>query len=126
VSWYPAIKHIHLTAVALTLILFCVRGAWMLLDSPMLRRTWVRVVPHIVDTVLLASAIALAVMLRQYPFVHGWLTAKVLALVAYIALGTVALKRGRSKGVRLAAFVAALVVFAYIVRTALRHDPWPF
>jgi len=120
------IKHIHLTAVTLSLALFCARGIWMLLDSAWLQRRWVQVVPHVVDTVLLASAVTLSVLLQQYPFVHGWLTAKVLALLAYIGLGTVALKRGRSKPVRAAAFVAALLVFAYIVRTALRHNPWPF
>lgn len=120
---YAAIKHIHFTCVVLSLLGFIVRGLWMLGGSNMLQERWVRVVPHVVDTLLLASAIALAVMIGQYPFVHGWLTAKVLGLVAYIGLGTVALKRGRTRRIRLTAWLAALAVFGYIVSVALTHDP---
>jgi uncharacterized membrane protein SirB2 len=123
---YAVIKHIHFTCVVLSLLGFVVRGLWMLGDSDMLRKRWVRIVPHVVDTLLLASALTLAVMIGQYPFVHGWLTAKVLGLVAYIGLGTVALKRGRTRRVRLTAWLAALAVFGYIVSVALSHDPRGF
>lgn len=122
-AWYPLLLHVHLTTVALTLGLFLLRGWWMLRDSPRLSDRWVRVVPHVVDTLLLASAIGLMLIVRQYPFVQGWLTAKVLALTLYIVLGTIALKRGRTKGVRTAAFAAALAVFGYIVATAVTRDP---
>lgn len=123
---YAAIKHIHFTCVVLSLLGFVVRGLWMLGGSSMLQERWVRVVPHVVDTLLLASALTLAVMIGQYPFVHGWLTAKVLGLVAYIGLGTVALKRGRTRRIRLTAWLAALAVFGYIVSVALSHDPRGF
>ncbi len=96
----------------------------MLVDSPRLERPWVRIVPHVNDTLLLVSAVTMAALIQQYPFVDGWLTAKILALLAYIGLGTVALKRGRTKTVRIAAWIAALVVFGYIVSVALNHDPW--
>jgi uncharacterized membrane protein SirB2 len=76
--------------------------------------------------VLLASAVALAVMTRQYPFVSAWLNAKVIALVLYIGLGTVALKRGRSKRTRVAAWIAAQLVLLYIVSVALTRDPMPY
>jgi uncharacterized membrane protein SirB2 len=122
-AWYPLLKQVHLITVALTLSLFLLRGWWMLRDSPRLQDAWVRVVPHVVDTLLLASAVGLMLILRQYPFAHDWLTAKVLALLAYIALGTIALKRGPTKTVRTAAFAAALAVFAYIVTTALTRNP---
>jgi uncharacterized membrane protein SirB2 len=79
----------------------------------------VKIVPHVIDTVLLASAIALTVMIRQYPFVAPWLTAKVIGLVAYIGLGMIALKRGRSKPVRITTWIAAQLVFFYIVAAAL-------
>ncbi len=119
-------KHVHLTAVAVTLLLFLLRGGWMLAGSTMLQRRWVRVLPHVVDTVLLLSALWLAVAVWRYPMVaHGWITAKLMALVAYIVLGTVALKRGRTKGQRIAAFIAALLVFAYIAQTAVTKTPWP-
>lgn len=122
-AWYPLLKQIHLITVALTLALFLLRGWWMLLDSPRLQDRWVRIVPHMVDTLLLASAIGLMLIVRQYPFAHDWLTAKVLGLVAYIVLGTIALKRGRTKRVRVTALLAALAVFGYIVATALTRNP---
>jgi uncharacterized membrane protein SirB2 len=116
---YLAVKHLHMTFAALSGILFFVRGLWMLAGSAQLQRRWVKIVPHVIDTVLLASAIALAVMSRQYPIAQNWLSAKVIALVIYIVLGTIAIKPGRSKGVRATAFVAALAVFAYIVKVAV-------
>jgi uncharacterized membrane protein SirB2 len=116
---YLAIKHLHITCAALSGSFFLLRGLWMLTDSPLLQQRRVRVVPHIVDTLLLATALVLVFWSGQYPFVQPWLTAKVLALVAYIVLGAVALKRGRTKGVRTVALVAALAILAYIVAVAL-------
>lgn len=120
---YIALKHIHVTFVALSGALFLLRGMWMLADSANLQRRWVKIVPHIVDTLLLASAIGLAVMSQQYPLQMHWLSAKVVALVAYIVLGAVALKYGRTKSVRTTAFVAALACFAYIVAVAVTRNP---
>ena len=123
---YSLLKDLHLACVVLSGGGFVLRGAWMMRGSPMLARRWVRVAPHLVDTALLASAIALAVMIGQYPLVHGWLTAKVLGLLAYIVLGTIALKRGRTRGVRVAAFGGALLVFAYIVAVAITKSVVPY
>ncbi len=123
---FVLIKQLHLATIALTLALFLLRGVWMVMDSPRLQARWVRIVPHLNDTLLLASGIALAVLLKQYPLVHGWLTAKVLALIAYIVLGTIALKRGKTKARRLTAWVAALLVFGYMLAVARAHDPFPF
>jgi uncharacterized membrane protein SirB2 len=122
---YLAVKHMHITFVALSGILFLTRGVWMMNGSAMLQRRWVRIVPHIIDTLLLASALALAVWSAQYPFAQNWLTAKLIALFAYIGLGTVALKRGKSKAVRIAAFIAALAVFVYIVMVAVTRQVLP-
>ncbi len=118
---YLLLKSIHVSAVMLSGTLFFIRGRWMLRGSPRLQQTWVKVVPHIIDTVLLVSAIALALRIHQYPFTHNWLTAKVLGLLLYIALGMIALKRGRSRRVRLLAWLAALAVFLYIVAVAVTH-----
>lgn len=123
---YSALKQVHLTAVALSFALFTLRGVWMLMDFPALQRRWVRVVPHVIDTILLSSAIGLALVLEQYPFVHGWLTAKILALVVYIILGSVALRYGPNRRIRAVAWVAALAVFGYIVSAALTHSPLGF
>ena len=120
---YLALKHIHITFAALSGVLFLVRGIWMLSGSQQLQRRWVKVVPHIVDTLLLVSAIGLVVWSSQYPGEQSWLTAKVVALVGYIALGVIALKRGRTKQVRVAAFAGALACFAYIVAVAVTKSP---
>ena len=120
---YLAIKHLHVTCVALSGAFFFVRGIWMLRDSALLRQKWVRIVPHVVDAILLASAIALAVLGSQYPLAQGWLTAKVIGLLLYIGLGMIALKSGKTREARLAAFIAALLVFAYIVGIALTRNP---
>lgn len=119
---YLAIKYLHITCAAISGSFFLLRGIWMLLDSPMLQRRWVKVVPHVVDTLLLATALVLVFWSGQYPFVQPWLTAKVLALVAYIVLGTVALKRGKTQGVRTLALVAALATLAYIAAVALTRQ----
>ena len=119
---YFAIKNLHVTCVVLSATGFLLRGLWMVTGSPLLRHKLTRVLPHIIDSLLLLSAIALAVMIQQYPFSAGWVTAKVFGLHAYILLGTVALKRGRTLGMRVAAFVAALLVYAWIVSVALTKN----
>lgn len=123
---YFAIKHLHVTAVALSFALFLLRGFWMLGESAQLQRRWVRIVPHVVDTVLLGAGLWLAFMLRQLPDVSDWLAAKLIALVVYIGLGTIALKRGRTRTQRTAAWLAALTVFGYIVAVALTKNPMPW
>lgn len=120
---YLVVKQIHVACVALSLAGFIARGALMISASPLLQSRFVRVAPHVVDTLLLASAIWLAGLLHQYPFVHGWLTAKLLGLLAYIGFGTMALKRGRTLRERVAYFVLALCAAAYIVAVAITRDP---
>ena len=123
---YTLLKDLHVSCVALSGAGFLLRGTWMLRGSPMLARRWVRITPHVVDTVLLASAIGLTVLIGQYPLQQNWLTAKVLGLVAYIGLGTIALKRGRTRGLRIAAFCGALLVFAYIIAVAITKSVLPY
>ncbi|UTW11090.1 SirB2 family protein [Marinobacterium rhizophilum] len=123
---YMILKHLHLTAATLSISLFLLRGYWMLLGSGWQNKRLIRVIPHIVDTVLLLSAIGLALTLQQYPFVNDWLSAKLLALVAYIVLGIIALKRGRSKSTRTLAFGAAIGTFVYIAWVAVTRDPTPW
>ena len=123
---YMALKHIHLTTIAITFALFTLRVLWMLMDSPQLNKKWIRILPHINDTLLLISAIALAVTLQQYPFQAPWLTAKLLGLLAYIFLGLVALRLGKTKVVRGLAALSASRVFFYFVGVALTKAPWPW
>lgn len=120
---YFAVKHLHVTCVVLSAIGFLLRALWMLSGNVLLSHRLTRVLPHVVDSLLLGSAIVLAVLIEQYPFVAPWVTAKVFGLIAYILLGTVALKRGRTPEIRLAAFVAAILVYAWIVSVALSKNP---
>ena len=121
---YSLLKRVHVATVALTFTLFFVRGLWMLGAPQRLQHRWVRVLPHVVDTVLLASGVGLALLIHQYPGTSPWLTAKIVGLVGYIVLGMYALHRGRPRRARAAYWVAALGV-AYILAVALAHDPWP-
>ena len=117
------LKAAHVGSAILSISGFVLRGVWMLQDSPLLKARVTRILPHVVDTVLLVSAIALALRSAQYPFVHAWLSAKVLALLAYIVLGSVALKYGKTRRVRTLSFGLALLSFLYIVSVAITRNP---
>ena len=119
---YSALKHAHMLFAVTSGVLFLLRGIWMMMDSAQLQKRWVRVLPHINDTLLLGCAIALTVILHQYPFVDHWLTAKVVALVLYVLVGTIAIKRGKTKQVRVLAFVVALLLYGYIIGVAINHN----
>ncbi len=114
----PWILKLHITCALISISGFVVRGIWMLRDSPRLRARWVRIAPHVVDTLLLVTGLVMVFRLRLYPGQQPWLTAKLIALVVYIALGMVALKRGRTKARRAWAWGGALLVFAYILAVA--------
>ena len=118
---YTAVKGLHVAAVALSWTLFFLRGVWMIADSPRLQARWVRVVPHVNDTILLLAGVYLATLVGLQP----WIVAKLVALVAYILIGMVAITRGRTKPTRIAAWVAAQCVFLYIVAVAVRKNPLP-
>ena len=123
---FTVLKIIHVAAAALSYALYFLRGIWMISDSPRLGERWVRIVPHVNDTLLLAAAIWMTILSHQYPGTHAWLTAKLAALLFYIGLGTVALKRGKTRRTRIAAWLAAQAVFFYIVAVALTRNPLPF
>lgn len=124
-EYYMELRGLHIGCAALSFSLFVLRGAWMMGWPQLLERRWVRVLPHLIDTVLLGSAIALTLVIHQFPLVHHWLTAKVVALLAYIVLGMIALRRGRTRSIRILAFFAAVAVFLYIAGVARAHHPWP-
>lgn len=123
---YASIKILHLGCVVLSYSLFFLRGLWVLRASPVMQQRWVKIAPHIIDTVLLGSAITLAVLLGISPFTAPWLAAKIIALLLYIVLGSIALKRGKTRQTKLACWLAAQAVFFYIVLTAWAHDPMPW
>ena len=122
-EFYLQIRLVHVICVCCSGALFAARGLMALAASPLANHPVLRRASYLIDTCLLIAALMLVSMLHQYPFVQAWLTVKVLLLVVYIVLGVYALRRARTRGVRLATFVAALLVFLFIVSVAYRHDP---
>ncbi len=122
---YTLLRALHIATVYLTLILFLLRGFWMLTDSGLLNARWTRIVPHINDTLLLTAAIAMLVVAGLNPMDQPWLLAKIIGLLVYIGLGTVALKRGKTKSTRILALIAALGVFGYIIAVAITKQVIP-
>jgi len=126
VEYYGAIKTIHITCVVLSISLFVARGLWLLLCERALWR-WLRVLPHLIDTLLLASGLTLAFFLHQYPFFNSdWLTAKVIGLIVYIALGVAVFRGHQSRPARALTGLMAVIVFVYIVSVALSKQPAGF
>lgn len=119
---YFLVKHVHMLSVALSISFLLVRFFWMLRQSPMLEKKLVKVLPHVIDTVLLVSAATLCVLISQYPFVDVWLTEKVLAVIAYIIMGFVALK-GRTITLRWVALLGAFGWLALVGRLAVTKVP---
>ena len=126
IEFYPQIKLVHIAAVAASGALFFLRGAAVQLGAQWAMAAPLRYLSYTIDSVLLTAALMLATILHQYPFVHGWLTAKVTLLVMYIVLGTMALKRARTRTARAWYFVAAVAVYLTIVSIARAHSPWGF
>lgn len=122
---YQALKHLHALTVLITIALFLLRGFWMLRDSPRLQARWAKIVPHVNDSLLLAAAIGMLVVGGLNPLDQPWLVAKIVGLLAYILLGTLALKRGQTKAVRIKAFIASLGVLGYIVAVAVTKQAVP-
>lgn len=120
---YLAVKHVHMACVGLSIGLFVLRGTLTLVQKPWRQTRLLRSAPHVVDTLLLSSAIWLAWSSAQYPLVHSWLTAKVFALVLYIGLGLRALGLNTPPTERVPFFVAALATVAYIVGVAVTKSP---
>jgi uncharacterized membrane protein SirB2 len=120
---YETLKLIHISTAVLSFSGFIVRGVWMMQSSQRLNLAWVKIVPHVNDTILLVSASILSVMSQQYPVSTAWINAKLLALIAYIVLGSIALKRGKDLGMRVIAWGIAVFVFVYILGVAITKNP---
>jgi uncharacterized membrane protein SirB2 len=121
-AYYPALRNVHVACAAISIGLFATRGAMQLRGIDWRRWRWLRIVPHVNDTLLLAAAVALAAMSAQYPLVQPWLTAKVLALFVYVMVGSIALRRNVSMRVRRIAFPASLAAVGYIVGVAMTRS----
>lgn len=123
---FEGLKHLHMGCAFLSIAGFTLRGYWMLIDSPLLRRRPAKVLPHMIDTLLLASAVGMLFIWQLSPLQSGWLIAKIIALLVYIGLGMVALRFGKSRKTRVNAWLLALLAAAYIVSVAYSKSPWGF
>lgn len=121
---YYWVKQVHIYSVFLSFTLFLLRGAWVLAGRELPRHVLLRALPHTVDTVLLTSALWLTTIIQQYPFRDAWLTVKVLLLVAYIVLGSLALRRAPTRAWRAVAFVAAVLTILFLYSVARFHHPF--
>jgi uncharacterized membrane protein SirB2 len=126
VTLFEALKHLHMGCAFLSIAGFTLRGYWMLIDSPALRRRPVKVLPHMIDTLLLASAVGMLLIWQLSPLQSDWIIAKIIALLVYIGLGMVALRFGKSRKTRVNAWLLALLAAAYIVSVAYSKSPWGF
>ena len=123
-EFHLPIRTVHVCAVSASGVLFAVRGgAFNLLNAAWPRALWVRRLSWFIDTILLSAALTLMVVVRQFPFVDHWLTAKVTLLIVYIGLGTQALAAARPRRARIGFWLAALAVFGVIVTVARAHHP---
>ncbi|NYT78254.1 SirB2 family protein [Alcaligenaceae bacterium] len=117
---YLLIKHVHVTAVTLSILLFALRSYWSVIDSDKLRNKAVRILPHVIDTILLVAGVTLAAVIGPE---QPWILAKIVGLLLYIGVGTVAIKRGKTPKSRAIAAIIAIAIFAYIIGIALSHSP---
>jgi len=118
---YLFIKHMHVGMAYLSISLFILRSILSVTESALLQHKLVKTLPHLVDIFLLLFAALLMFKIQQYPFVNTWLTAKLIALFAYIAAGTIAIKRGKTAVIRLWASIIAVAIFGYIIGVAKAH-----
>lgn len=117
---YYFIKHLHVTSAALSILFFIVRAFWSVTESAILQKRVVKILPHVIDTILLVCGIILAAMIGAH---QPWILTKIVALLFYIGVGTIAIKRGRTPKTRAIAAVIAVLIFAYIVGVAINHNP---
>ncbi|CAA0115341.1 Protein YchQ [Halioglobus japonicus] len=123
---YFILRLAHVSCAFVSIAGFGLRGYWMAIEHPLLQHPVFRRLPHVVDTILLLSAIMLLVVLRLSPLETPWVAAKLIALLLYIGLGMVALRFGRTRGVRISAWLLALVTAGYIVSVAYSKNPLGF
>ena len=120
---YEGLKHLHLTAVALSLLFLTLQVIAHIFDTKMKDAKWLKVLPHIIQTVLIVTAISLCVIIAQYPFVHDWVTSKLIGLVAYILLAVLAVKWARTNAMRVFAFLGAVAWLGLTAKVAFSKMP---
>jgi uncharacterized membrane protein SirB2 len=122
-STYLLLKNVHMVTAVATISGFILRGFWMLTESRHLQHPVVKIAPHVVDTLFLLAGMGMIWLLHLNPLTQPWLLAKFMGLIAYILLGTIAIKRGPTKQIRAAALAGAIAAFIYVAGVALAKSP---
>ncbi|VAW55773.1 hypothetical protein MNBD_GAMMA07-1831 [hydrothermal vent metagenome] len=115
-EWF---KLLHISCAAISFVGFFIRGIWALTNSGLLQKKWVKILPHVVDTILLLSAFVLLYQFHWSVYEQQWLQVKIVAVVIYIGLGMLTLKLRKSKMIRFVAWIMGLMVFMFIVFIAI-------
>jgi uncharacterized membrane protein SirB2 len=123
---YLALKHLHITCVVLSGSFFALRFYWRMQAAEYLQKKWVKILPHCLDTLLLISAISMAILVQLNPFIHSWLLMKIIMLIAYIVCGSFAIKYARTKRNQILSFIGASLCFFAIVWLAISKQILPF
>lgn len=123
---YLAIKYLHMLTAVLSIMLFCLRFFLLMRAPDALRGRWIKVLPHVNDTLLLFFAILLCFAIQQAPLITPWLSEKIMALILYILAAMGALKWAKSRSARNIWFIIALSLFAYIANIAVNKTPVVF
>lgn len=119
---YIALKHLHICCVILSFSFFVTRFYWRLNEPEKLQQKWVKVMPHLVDTILLSSALAMLWVAQLNPLDHFWLLGKIFMLINYIVCGSIALKYSPSRQGQILAFCGALFSFVMIIGLAINKQ----
>ncbi|RTL48460.1 MAG: regulator SirB [Rhodocyclaceae bacterium] len=125
-AWYPLLRHVHMTCAALSISGFLIRGILTFTGSSLPAKPLIRRLVDGNDSLLLLAAGGLVIVTGQYPGVSPWVTAKLVALLLYIGLGVAAFRLMPTLRYRVAAWLGALCVAAYIVSVALSKNPYGF
>lgn len=120
---YPWLRPLHIALVTLSVALFALRGLGVLAGQAWPMAGWARGLAPVVDSLLLLAGGTLWWLLQLNPTQDRWLLVKLVLLVVYIVLGTLALKRAPTRGAQALCFVAALAVVAFMAGIARAHHP---
>ena len=121
---FAGLKLVHVCCALLSVAGFALRGYWVLTEHRLCQHRLTRVLPHLVDSLLLATAVAMLVLWQVSPQQLPWVVAKILALLLYIALGMTLMRFAKNRRQQLLAYLAALVCAGYIITVAFAHSAW--
>jgi uncharacterized membrane protein SirB2 len=120
---YMMFKHLHLTALGLSVVMLTLQFIGHTFDMKFKDAKWLKIVPHIVYTILLGSAIGLCIVLNQYPFVDAWVTSKLIGLVLYVLMATLIVKWARNNAMRVVGYIGALTWLLITMQVAFSKTP---